>query len=55
MIEDVNTRKRVSLLTDRAQGATSLNKGEIEVMLHRRLVNKALVGEALNELNPWNN
>ena len=41
----------VSLLTDRSQGATSLNTGELEVMVHRRceVDDWFGVGEALEE------
>ena len=40
-----------SVLNDRCQGATSLNQGEIEIMIHRRLVedDSRGVGEPLNE------
>lgn len=40
-----------TVLTDRAQGGTSLNEGDIELMLHRRLMvdDGKGVGEALNE------
>lgn len=43
--------KRITLLNDRAQGGTSLKDGELELMLHRRLLNDDAfgVGEALNE------
>lgn len=34
-IEDVTSTQRLSLITDRAQGASSLNSGEVEVMIHR--------------------
>lgn len=42
---------RMAILTDRAQGATSLRDGVIDVLVHRRLlVDDAFgVGEALNE------
>ena len=48
----VDAASNVSLyvLTDRANGGSSLSDGEVEVMLHRRLVNLALAGEALDEL-----
>ncbi|XP_074108776.1 lysosomal alpha-mannosidase II isoform X1 [Cotesia typhae] len=50
-LEDVEKKVRVSLLNDRAQGGTSMLDGELEVMLHRRLLNDDAfgVGEALNE------
>ncbi|XP_017042925.2 lysosomal alpha-mannosidase [Drosophila ficusphila] len=43
--------KRITLLNDRAQGGSSLKDGELELMLHRRLLNDDAfgVGEALNE------
>ncbi|XP_045541142.1 lysosomal alpha-mannosidase-like [Papilio machaon] len=49
-IEDENNR--LSVLTDRSQGGTSLNNGDIEIMLHRRLLHDDAfgVGEALNEI-----
>ncbi|KAH8419560.1 hypothetical protein KR222_006062 [Zaprionus bogoriensis] len=48
-VQDDN--KRVVLLNDRAQGGTSLHDGQLELMLHRRLLNDDAfgVGEALNE------
>ncbi|KAJ8675629.1 hypothetical protein QAD02_011415 [Eretmocerus hayati] len=36
-IEDKHKKIRLSVLTDRSQGGSSLNEGEIELMLHRRL------------------
>ncbi|CAH2083597.1 unnamed protein product [Euphydryas editha] len=49
-IEDDNTR--ISILTDRSQGGSSLEEGDIELMLHRRLLHDDAfgVGEALNEV-----
>ncbi|XP_017840564.2 LOW QUALITY PROTEIN: lysosomal alpha-mannosidase [Drosophila busckii] len=43
--------KRLALLNDRAQGGSSLADGQLELMLHRRLLNDDAfgVGEALNE------
>ncbi|KPJ14056.1 Lysosomal alpha-mannosidase [Papilio machaon] len=43
---------RLSVLTDRSHGGTSLNNGDIEIMLHRRLLHDDAfgVGEALNEI-----
>lgn len=43
--------KRMAILTDRAQGATSMEDGSIDVMVHRRLLADDAfgVGEALNE------
>lgn len=48
-IED--ERVQLSLLTDRAQGGTSLNSGDLEIMVHRRLLKDDLRGveEPLNE------
>lgn len=48
-IEDDSSR--MAILTDRAQGATSLMDGSIDVMVHRRLLRDDAfgVGEALNE------
>lgn len=48
-IEDKNDR--FTVLTDRSQGGSSLIEGEIELMLHRRLLRDDAfgVGEALNE------
>ena len=44
-------RREVWLMTDRAQGGSSLQSGQLELMLHRRLFNDDAfgVGEALNE------
>lgn len=44
-------KKRLTLLNDRSQGGASLADGELELMLHRRLLNDDAfgVGEALNE------
>uniref|UniRef100_A0A182U141 alpha-mannosidase n=1 Tax=Anopheles melas TaxID=34690 RepID=A0A182U141_9DIPT len=48
-IED--ERHRLSLLNDRAQGGSSLVDGQLELMVHRRLLrdDRFGVGEALNE------
>lgn len=42
---------QLSVLTDRAQGCSSLADGELELMAHRRLLTEDQrgVGEALNE------
>ncbi|XP_054258367.1 lysosomal alpha-mannosidase isoform X2 [Macrosteles quadrilineatus] len=54
----VNTRisvqdplTRFSIITDRSQGGTSMHNGDIELMLHRRMLHDDAfgVGEALNE------
>ncbi|KAI3388800.1 hypothetical protein SNEBB_010787 [Seison nebaliae] len=46
-----NQNIQLSILTDRAEGASSIGDGEIEIMIHRRLLyDDALgVGEPLNE------
>ena len=43
--------QQISVLTDRSQGATSLNSNEIEIMVHRRTHEDdgKGVGEPLNE------
>ncbi|BFF95150.1 lysosomal alpha-mannosidase [Drosophila madeirensis] len=48
-LEDSN--KRIALLNDRAQGGTSMQNGQLELMLHRRLVRDDGYGvsEVLNE------
>jgi len=48
-IED--DRHRLAVVTDRAQGGSSLSDGEVELMVHRRLLHDDAfgVGEALNE------
>ncbi|XP_023318565.1 lysosomal alpha-mannosidase isoform X1 [Trichogramma pretiosum] len=50
-IEDKSNQLRLSALTDRAQGGSSLEEGELQLMLHRRLLSDDAfgVGEALNE------
>ncbi|XP_015121133.1 lysosomal alpha-mannosidase [Diachasma alloeum] len=50
-LEDEGKKLRLSVLNDRAQGGSSINDGELEVMLHRRLLqdDRLGVGEALNE------
>ncbi|KAL0281361.1 UNVERIFIED_CONTAM: hypothetical protein PYX00_002368 [Menopon gallinae] len=42
----------LTVLTDRAQGGTSMNSGQMELMVHRRLLHDDAfgVGEALNEV-----
>ncbi|XP_039500014.1 lysosomal alpha-mannosidase [Drosophila santomea] len=46
-----DSKKRLAILNDRAQGGSSMKDGQIELMLHRRLVRDDGygVGEALNE------
>jgi len=54
-IEDSNSidtdKQTLFVMTDRAEGGSSLDNGELELMLHRRLFNDDAfgVGEALNE------
>ncbi|KAK0161282.1 hypothetical protein PV327_009769 [Microctonus hyperodae] len=50
-LEDKIKQLRLSVLNDRAQGGTSMIDGQLELMLHRRLLNDDAfgVGEALNE------
>ena len=48
-VTDAGTGVSLYVLNDRSNGGSSLNDGEVELMLHRRLVNKALAGEALDE------
>ncbi|XP_050359988.1 lysosomal alpha-mannosidase-like isoform X2 [Nymphalis io] len=45
-------QSRISILTDRSEGGSSLEEGSIELMLHRRLLHDDAfgVGEALNEV-----
>ena len=50
LLRDADTGLSLYVLTDRANGGSSLTDGSVELMLHRRLVNKALAGEALDEL-----
>lgn len=55
-IQDKSTQERVAILTDRTEGATSLKKGQLEFMVHRRLLfdDHRGVGEALDEKNQYN-
>lgn len=50
-IRDVNKDIQLTLLTDRSQGGSSLQDGQMELMLHRRLLfdDGRGVGEPLNE------
>ena len=50
-IEDSKKQLYMNVLTDRSQGGTSMKDGQIEVMLHRRILHDDAfgVGEALNE------
>ena len=47
---DELSRASLYVLTDRSNGGSSLSDGCVELMVHRRLVNYALAGEALDEL-----
>ncbi|XP_067010796.2 lysosomal alpha-mannosidase isoform X2 [Anabrus simplex] len=51
MIRDEEKSLELAVLTDRAQGGSSLHDGELELMIHRRLLydDSFGVGEALNE------
>jgi len=46
-----DTNKQLSILNDRSQSAASINNGQIEIMVHRRLLrdDSRGVGEPLNE------
>nr|XP_022916135.1 lysosomal alpha-mannosidase-like [Onthophagus taurus] len=50
-LQDLERNIEFAVLNDRAQGGGSLNDGEVELMVHRRLLNDDNfgVGEALNE------
>ncbi|XP_015121082.1 lysosomal alpha-mannosidase isoform X2 [Diachasma alloeum] len=50
-LRDDAKQLRMSVLNDRAQGGSSMKDGELEVMIHRRLLNDDAFGvnEALNE------
>ena len=50
-IKDLNNQLQLTVVNDRAQGGSSLHDGEIELMLHRRLLHDDAFGveEALNE------
>ncbi|XP_043260159.1 lysosomal alpha-mannosidase isoform X2 [Colletes gigas] len=50
-LKDEEKLLKLSVLTDRTEGGTSMKDGEIELMLHRRLLKDDAfgVGEALNE------
>ncbi|KAJ8946016.1 hypothetical protein NQ318_023263 [Aromia moschata] len=51
LIKDEQKDIEVAVLTDRSEGGSSLAKGEIELMVHRRIIHddKKGVGESLNE------
>ena len=48
-IQDDKTNTRFNVLVDRSEGGGSLNDGQCEVMLHRRLLYPDFNGEALND------
>ncbi|EGR31388.1 hypothetical protein IMG5_110930 [Ichthyophthirius multifiliis] len=52
-IEDEEKKQRVGLINDRAQGGTSLLNGQLELMIHRRILQDDSRGVAqnLNELD----
>ncbi|EAS02491.2 glycoside hydrolase family 38 amine-terminal domain protein (macronuclear) [Tetrahymena thermophila SB210] len=52
-LEDTQTKQRVLVVNDRSQGGTSLNEGEIEIMIHRRTLkdDDKGVSESLNEFD----
>ncbi|XP_078036305.1 lysosomal alpha-mannosidase II isoform X1 [Augochlora pura] len=51
-LEDKAKSQRFTVITDRTQGGTSMKDGEIELMIHRRLLHDDAfgVGEALDEV-----
>ncbi|CAG5130757.1 unnamed protein product, partial [Candidula unifasciata] len=53
-IKSGDAKAQLSVLVDRSQGGTSLNDGDVEIMLHRRLTQDdgRGVGEPLNETGP---
>ncbi|EAS04708.3 glycoside hydrolase family 38 amine-terminal domain protein (macronuclear) [Tetrahymena thermophila SB210] len=55
-LKDINSDQQVSVVTDRSQGGTSLKEGQIEIMIHRRIVRDDArgVGESLNEVDQRN-
>lgn len=49
-INDEKVDKQLTMIVDRAQGGSSINNGQIEVMIHRRHVHKQIfVDEVLDE------
>ncbi|KAJ8644238.1 hypothetical protein MRB53_005986 [Persea americana] len=44
-----DSQKELSVMVDRAIGGSSILDGQIELMLHRRLLHDSGIGEALNE------
>ena len=49
LLRDTDSAQSMLLLTDRANGGSSLQSGQAELMLHRRLVGGLLSGEPLSE------
>jgi catechol 2,3-dioxygenase-like lactoylglutathione lyase family enzyme len=51
LINDTTTHESLAVIPDRSQGGASISQGEVELMIHRRLVNDDARGvdEALNE------
>jgi len=49
-MKDVDSGRAVTVVTDRSQGGSVLRQGEIELMIHRRLLvdDSRGVGEPLN-------
>ena len=50
LLRDEQAGQSMALLTDRANGGSSLQSGQAELLLHRRLVTGLLAGEALDEM-----
>jgi lysosomal alpha-mannosidase len=50
-LNDLDDSLQLSILTDRSQGATSLENNKLEIMVHRKTLkdDKKGVSEALNE------
>lgn len=50
-IQDTDSKRKLTILTDRSQGGTVIKNGEIEIMIHRRTLEDDArgVGEPLNE------
>jgi len=50
-LNDIKDNRQLSIVNDRSQGGASLNNGELELMVHRRILadDRRGVGEPLNE------
>ena len=50
-IQDTDSKRKLTIITDRSQGGTVIKNGEIEIMIHRRTLEDDArgVGEPLNE------